>query len=129
MSQNKLSRRQFMERSVTGAAAASLAWGAPALPRSASPNETVAVGLIGAGIRGLEQMQAILSVKANVAVVCDLYDGHFRRAQEIQANTPTTREYREVLERKDIDAVAIATSDHWHAPIALDAMRACKDVY
>jgi len=129
MSQKKLSRRQFMERSMSGAAAASLAWGAPALGRTASPNETVTVGLIGAGIRGLEQMQAILAVKANVAVVCDLYDGHFRRAQEIQANTPTTREYREVLERKDIDAVAIATSDHWHAAIAIDAMRAGKDVY
>jgi predicted dehydrogenase len=118
-----------MERSVTGAAAAGLAWGAPALARSASPSEQVTVGIIGAGIRGLEQMQAILSVKGNVAVVCDLYDGHFRRAREIQANTPTTREYREVLDRKDIDAVAIATSDHWHAHIALDAMRAGKDVY
>ncbi len=64
-----------------------------------------------------------------MAVVCDLYDGHFRRAQEIQANTPTTREYREVLDRKDIDAVFIATSDHWHAPIAIAAMRAGKDVY
>jgi predicted dehydrogenase len=129
MSENKISRRQFIERSVTGATAAGFALGAPALARSASPNEQVTVGLIGAGIRGLEQMQYILSVKGNVAVVCDLYDGHFRRAQEIQANTPTTREYREVIERKDIDAVAIATSDHWHAPIAIEAMRAGKDVY
>jgi predicted dehydrogenase len=74
-------------------------------------------------------MQALLNVKANVAVVCDLYDGHFRRANEIQPNTPTTREYREVLDRKDIDAVTIATSDHWHAPIAIAAMQAGKDVY
>jgi predicted dehydrogenase len=129
MSQNEISRRQFMERSVRGAAAAGLAWEAPSLGRSASPNEKVTVGIIGAGIRGLELMQAILKVKGNVAVVCDLYDGHFRRAQEIQPNTPTTREYREVLDRKDIDAVAVATSDHWHTPIALDAMRAGKDVY
>ena len=74
-------------------------------------------------------MQAVLNVGGNVAMVCDLYDGHLRRAQEIQPNTPTTREHRDVLDRKDIDAVVIATSDHWHAPVALDAMRAGKDIY
>jgi predicted dehydrogenase len=85
--------------------------------------------LVGAGIRGLEQMENLLNVGANVAVVCDLYDGHFRRAQEIQANTPVTRDYREVLKRDDVTAVLIATSDHWHAPIAIEAMKAGKDVY
>jgi len=129
MSSKGISRRQFMERSVAGAAAASLAWGAAPLRVAASPNEKVTVGIIGGGIRGLELMQAVLNVGGNVAVVCDLYDGHFRRAQEIQPNTPTTREYREVLDRKDIDAVVIATSDHWHAPIAIAAMKAGKDVY
>lgn len=122
-----MSRRRFMERSAASAAAASLAWGVRRL--SASPNERITVGLIGAGIRGLELMESVLQVGGNVAVVCDLYDGHFRRAQEIQPHTPTTREYREVLDRKDIDAVFIATSDHWHAPIALAAMQAGKDVY
>jgi predicted dehydrogenase len=128
MSEQEISRRKFMERSVAGAAA-SLAWGASPLVLSPSPNEKVTVGIIGAGIRGLELMQAMLKAGGNVAVVCDLYDGHLRRAQEIQANTPTTRDYREVLDRKDIDAVAVATSDHWHVPVATDAMRAGKDVY
>jgi len=129
MSKHEISRREFMGRTVAGAAAAGLGFGAPAIGRAVSPNEKVTVAVIGAGIRGLELMQAILSVGGNVAAVCDLYDGHFRRAQEIQASTPTTREYRDILERKDIDAVFIATSDHWHAPIAMDAMRAGKDVY
>jgi predicted dehydrogenase len=129
MSKQEISRRQFFERSVAGAAAASLTWGAPLLGSPVSPNEKVTVGIVGAGIRGLELMQAVLNVGGNVAVVCDLYDGHFRRAQEIQPNTPTTREYREVLDRKDIDAVVIATSDHWHKPIAVEAMKASKDVY
>jgi len=124
-----ITRREFMGRSVAGAATAGLALGAPAIGRVASPNERVTVGIVGAGIRGLEQMEAILSVKADVAIVCDLYDGHFRRAKEIQANTATTREYREVLDRKDVDVVAIATSDHWHAPVAIAAMQAGKDVY
>jgi predicted dehydrogenase len=129
MSEHEMSRRQFIGRTTAGAAAASLGLGAPALGRVASPSEKVTVAVIGAGIRGLELMQSILTVGGNVAAVCDLYDGHFRRAQEIQANTPTTREYRDILDRNDIDAVFIATSDHWHAPVAIDAMRAGKDVY
>ena len=129
MSDQGITRREFIGRSVAGAATAGLALGAPAIGRVASPNERVTVGMVGVGIRGLEQMQAVLSVKADVAIVCDLYDGHLRRAKEIQANTATTRDYREVLDRKDIDAVCIATSDHWHAPIAIAAMQAGKDIY
>ncbi len=124
-----ISRRNFIEQSVWGATAAGLAWRAKSSSLSGSANERITVGIIGAGIRGLELMESALKVGGNVAVVCDLYDGHFRRAQEIQPNTPTTREYREVLDRKDIDAVFIATSDHWHAPIAIAAMQAGKDVY
>jgi predicted dehydrogenase len=129
MSDTEMTRRQFMERSLTGAAAASMAWAPNPLNLAASPNQQVTVGIIGAGIRGLELMQAVLTVGGKAAVVCDLYDGHFRRAQEIQPNTPTTRDYREVIGRPDLDAVAIATSDHWHAPIAIAAMKAGKDVY
>jgi len=123
-----ISRREFMERSV-GSAVAGVAWGAAVRSSSTSANETITMGIIGAGIRGLENMQSILNVKGRVAIVCDLYDGHLRRAQEIQPNTPTTKDYRQVLERKDVDAVMIATSDHWHAPIAIEAMKAAKDVY
>jgi predicted dehydrogenase len=129
MDKQGISRRQFMGRSVVGAAAARLGLGAPAMGRAAAPSDTVTVGLVGAGIRGQELMAAVLRVGGNVAVVCDLYNGHLRRVQEIQANTPTTREYREVLDRKDLDAVFVATSDHWHAPVAIAAMRAGKDVY
>lgn len=74
-------------------------------------------------------MRNLLAVGANVAAVCDLYDGHLRRAREVQPSTPVTRDYREVLGRKDIEAVLIATSDHWHARIAMEAMHAGKDVY
>jgi len=129
MSNSKVTRREFLEHSIAGATMAGIGLGAPAVLSSASPNEKITMGVIGAGIRGLENMQSILNVGGKVAVVCDLYDGHFRRAQEIQPNTPTTRDYREVLDRKDIDAVMIATADHWHAPIALEAMKAGKDVY
>jgi predicted dehydrogenase len=74
-------------------------------------------------------MEVALAAGGKVAMVCDLYDGHLRRAQEIQANTPVTKDYLQVVSRKDIDAVVIATSDHWHAPVAVAAMKAGKDVY
>jgi len=95
----------------------------------AQSRSNVTVGIIGAGIRGLELMEVALQAGARVAMVCDLYDGHFRRAQELQKNTPTTKDFHEVIARPDIQAVLVATSDHWHAPVAIAAMRAGKDVY
>ncbi|MGE5645091.1 MAG: Gfo/Idh/MocA family protein [Acidobacteriota bacterium] len=99
------------------------------MPRAFAEDRPVTVGIVGAGIRGLELMQYLMNVGGKVAAVCDLYDGHLRRAQEIQPNTPVTKDYLEVVGRKDIDAVVIATSDHWHAPVAIAAMKAGKDVY
>src|SRR5205809_4853144 len=128
-SERSITRREFIERTVAGAAASRLGSGARSSKASVSPNEKLTLGIIGAGIRGQEDMQSVLRVGGNVAVACDLYDGHLRRAQEILPNVPVTRDYREVLDRKDVDAVLIATSDHWHAPIALEAMKAGKDVY
>ncbi len=66
---------------------------------------------------------------ANVAMACDLYDGHLRRVQEIVPPTTVTRRFEDVLENPDIGSVLVATSDHWHASIAIAAMRAGKDVY
>jgi predicted dehydrogenase len=120
-------RRSFLEQSLTGAFTVALSANSQAV---AAPAESgVTVGLIGAGIRGLELMQVALGAGAKVAIVCDLYDGHLRRALEIQPGTPTTREYEKVISRPDIQAVIVATSDHWHAPVAIAAMRSGKDVY
>jgi predicted dehydrogenase len=125
MSPELSNRRSFLKTSLAGTTA--LAAGAEAAARSAA--EPVRLAIVGAGIRGLELMQAAMNAGGRIAAVCDLYDGHFRRAQEIQPNTPTTRDYREIVGRKDIDAVIVATSDHWHAAVAIAAMQAGKDVY
>ena len=127
MDDTKTTRRHFVESALAGVAAPMALSAMPgAFEQSGKP---VTAGIVGAGIRGLELMQAVLEAGGKVAVVCDLYDGHFRRAQEIQPNTPTTRDYREVIHRNDLDAVVIATPDHWHAPVAIAAMKAGKDVY
>jgi predicted dehydrogenase len=121
------SRRDFIMTTLAGAAGATAL---SAAAQTAKPVEgPVRLGIVGAGIRGLELMQAALNAGGKIIAVCDLYDGHLRRAQEIQANTPTTKDYREIVNRNDIDAVICATSDHWHAPVAIAAMKAGKDVY
>ncbi|HEV2350889.1 MAG TPA: Gfo/Idh/MocA family oxidoreductase [Terriglobia bacterium] len=119
-----------METTVVGAAATGMAINPRPAKAKVSPNDKVNIAIIGAGIRGLEHLGYLHNVEgANVVMVCDLYDGHLRRAQEMQPNVPITRDYREVLDRKDVDAVSIGAGDHWHAPIAIAAMRAGKDVY
>jgi predicted dehydrogenase len=127
MLSEKGTRRTFLATSIAGVAGVGLS--ARAQNTSQPAGDAVRLGIVGAGIRGLELMQAALDAGGKIVVVCDLYDGHLRRAQEIQPNTPTTRDYREVVGRKDIDAVIVATSDHWHAPVAIAAMKAGKDVY
>ncbi len=127
MPSEKGTRRNFLATSIAGATGTALAARAQNSPQPAG--DAVRLGIVGAGIRGLELMQAALNAGGRIVAVCDLYDGHFRRAQEIQPNTPTTRDYREVVGRNDIDAVIVATSDHWHAPVAIAAMHAGKDVY
>src|SRR5262252_9252628 len=99
------SRRSFLTSSLAGitAAASSTAAGQQNTPMSGP----IRMGIVGAGIRGLEVMQYALEAGARIVAVCDLYDGHLRRAKEIQPNTPTTKDYREIVSRNDIDAVIV----------------------
>lgn len=94
-------------------------------------NDKVRIAGIGMGLMGFGDMDAALKVPGvEVAGVCDLYDGHFERARELWGkDIYCTRDYRELLERKDIDAVIVATPDHWHDHISIAAMRKGKHVY
>ena len=96
-----------------------------------SANDHINIGLIGSGIQGIYDTRAALSVDGvKVVAACDLYTGRLDRAKELWGKDLfVTRDYRKLLDRKDIDAVIVATPDHWHKKIAVDALRAGKHVY
>lgn len=97
----------------------------------ASANDNIQVACIGFGIMGQGDCRTVVTVPgAKLVAVSDVYDGRLRKAKEVYGkDTFTTRDYREVLAKKEIDAVIVATPDHWHSKIAIDAMNAGKDVY
>jgi predicted dehydrogenase len=104
------------------------AWPAP---RHYGANDQVNVAVIGMGIMGFNNADVTQKVSGVKLVgVCDLYTGHLDRARELHGKDIfTTRNYKEILDRKDIDAVIIATSDHWHDRISIEAMNKGKHVY
>ncbi|MDP5170827.1 MAG: Gfo/Idh/MocA family oxidoreductase [Bacteroidia bacterium] len=140
MKDSSPSRRNFIKK-LTGStfllAAGISAEGKPQfeqLPLRAKPlpaNDKIRLGVIGAGIMGYNNLDTALQTGSfELAGVCDLYSGHLQRAKEdYDAGVFTTKSYEELLARKDIDAVVVATTDHWHDKISIAAMKAGKAVY
>ena len=130
-----LNRRTFMK---TASALAAGSLGGNTLDAFASRQETavakndhIQIALIGAGGQGQGDTGVALQIPGTkLLAVADCYQGRLDHSREVWGEDVfTTRDYREVLARKDIDAVIIATPDHWHKQAAVDAMRAGKDVY
>jgi predicted dehydrogenase len=120
----RLSRRVFF-----------IAGGGAALVRSA-PSEQIGVGVIGSGGRGTLVMTVFqMDPTVQVRAVCDVYEPNLERALSVAAKAQggtsprAYRNYKQLLDDKSIDAVLIATPEHWHARMVLDALAAGKDVY
>ena len=136
MINGRTTRRDFIKltTATTLAAATSttiLAADASESTKTVAPSDKIRLGLIGAGGQGMGDTREALKIPGvELVAVADLYDGRLARAKEIWGNQLfTTRDYREVIARPDVDAVIIATPDHWHMRISNDAMNAGKDVY
>jgi predicted dehydrogenase len=124
-----LNRRHFLQTS-TGAALASRLLSAQAT-RRISANDHIQAAIIGLGGQGTGDIRASLAQPGvKLVAVADVYDGRRDHAKEVWgADLFTTRDYREVLARPDVDMVIIATPDHWHSTITIEALGARKDVY
>jgi predicted dehydrogenase len=128
-----ISRRSFLR---TGAAVgAVLAWPAMSWARILGANERLQLAVIGTGGMGGAHVGDLMNRRERDRVtpikVCDVYRRRLNAAiKRIEGNEQSgTMEYREVLDDKAVDAVVIATPDHWHTKIAIEAMEAGKDVY
>lgn len=101
--------------------------------RGQAPADIVNVGVIGTGSRGTSLLESLAEVKgARVVALCDLDPERLQKAAHtVKArNAVTTHDdYRKLLDSKEVEAVVVATTDHWHTPLALAAILAGKDVY
>jgi predicted dehydrogenase len=125
----KVTRRKFLETTAAGGAAMGLAGLAPASALGA--NDRVRVGVLGSGERAQYLMSLFNKVSGvEMVAICDVYEPHREKALRSAAEgAQSTLEYREVLDRKDVDAVIIGAPDHWHKKMLLDAVAAGKDAY
>jgi predicted dehydrogenase len=126
---SSISRRRFLSRAAS-AIGAGLA--APAIfPRgilgAESPSEKIITGHIGVGGMGTGHVN---NLKDRVGAICDCYEPHLQRAAKIVGRyVPLYKDFRKLLDQKDIDGIVVATPDHWHGVMCVYGCEAGKDVY
>src|SRR5437016_14016767 len=123
MRPNPMNRRSFLGTTATAAALA-----VPAL-NVLGASETIRVGCIGTGGRCRHLMRSLATIPGvKITAVCDIWDVHLEEGRKLAAQGAfTTKRYKDILDRKDIDAVLIGSPDHWHTPMTIDALAADKD--
>ena len=135
MSNTKVDRRDFVKSAVTAGAGIGVISNARTVKgRVLGANDRINLGVIGVGGRGTYLIKWATdagqkpNTPAQIVAVSDVYAKRTNAAKE-RAKCDGYMDYREIINRKDIDAVIIATPDHWHAPMAIEAMEKGKDVY
>jgi predicted dehydrogenase len=132
---SSISRRSFLKQgSILAAGMATLA-SAPVVRGAKSPNEKVVIAIIGCNARGMAHIAGYLPLpNAEIGYVCDVDSravakGVAAVAKKQQKKPQGVKDFRSILDNKDVDAVSIATPDHWHAPATILACTAGKHVY
>lgn len=126
-----VTRRSVLKAAGYGTAAMAVI---PAWARRIGANDRINVAVIGLGLRGNDLMNLLLQHRKNkadiqVVALCDVYQKRLINGSRLFPDSRTYTHHEEVLQRSDIDAVFIATPDHWHAPITLAALDGGNDVY
>src|SRR5690242_6959438 len=129
-----MDRRDFVEQTAVAGLGVLAAKRRPIALGGRSPNEAVRVAVIGVNSRGLVHAQNFAQIPhAEVAYICDVDTNVIAKgvdAAKAQTRAPKTeRDFRRILDDKSVDAISIATPDHWHAPMTLLALKAGKHVY
>jgi predicted dehydrogenase len=128
MSNRDPSRRDFSRTALAGVAGLTAA----SYARAAGAGKRITFGVIGCGGMGTGHLSNLVKRGAKsslaVAAVCDVYQRRLTRAEKI-SSARGYRDYRPLLDRKDLDAVLIATPDHWHAKLSIEALESGKHVY
>ncbi|MBI3920443.1 MAG: Gfo/Idh/MocA family oxidoreductase [Armatimonadetes bacterium] len=133
MKNEEITRREFVK--TAAATAATVGLGASLLPsRVMGANDRINIGVIGVGGMGYGHLDGMCNAaekgeeNLNVVAVCDIYEPR-KEGAKARCGGEVFHDYRKLLERKDIDAVLIASPDHWHSRMTIDALEAGKDVY
>lgn len=142
------SRRRFLKGSAAATGAAVI--GAPSILHAQNAGDRIKVGFIGVGNRGTQLLHEFMKNReVEIAALCDVYQPYLTRdranvhkrilddlggripemGETFKTKPDTYTDYRKIIDRKDIDAVCIATPDHWHAIQMIEAVEAGKDVY
>ncbi len=123
-------RREFLQSSL-GAGVTFLATRGFGQESKSPPNERIGLGFIGVGSRGMALLREFQQFPdVDIVAVCDVHQERFDKAvAAAQGKAVGVKDFRQVLDRKDVDAVVIATPPHWHALISILACQAGKDVY
>jgi predicted dehydrogenase len=147
MARSRVHRRDFLKSTAAGAAALSLT--AASYARVAGANENLRIGFLGVGGRCQQHIDVILQMQeekkpVKPVAVCDVWDGDpelgNKKGRGLYPSAKrcgidggdskhVSKDYRVILDQKDVDIICIATPDHWHARMAIDAMERGKDVY
>lgn len=130
---DRLNRRDFFQRATLGAVSAQMAFAGAfgASARILGANDRVRVGVIGTGQQGVWDLQDFRhQPDVEVVAVCDVYEPNLQKGLDAADKKPETyKDFRQVLDRQDIDAIIVGTPDHWHALVTVQACQAGKDVY
>lgn len=123
-------RRDFLRNTTRAASQGAVAMTALSYSRVLGANDKINMGLIGAGDRGRHVMGRFLNNSfVQLGAVCDVYSQQIDITKQKSPEAKSFNDHRKLLELREIDAVLIATPDHWHATTAIDALNAGKDVY
>ncbi len=127
---DEISRRDFIKRAAVVTAATSMSMAGVSTAKVLGANDRIRLGVIGPGMQGIGNMNHFIRQGVEVAAVCDVYEPNLEKGLKAAGGKAQTfKDFRQLLDVKDIDVVINATPDHWHALPTEEACKAGKDVY